>query len=150
MRIRFVASEVAPKYLLRILTMFMLAMPLLSQTPAQKPSFEVASVKPNKSANARPKEEFFPNRYLGMSVTLRALIHAAYGIPNPYAYGRHYLVGGPDWLDSERFDVEGKVEDGAILANLSVNDRNDQIRPMLQTLLADRFQLKVHREIREV
>jgi uncharacterized protein (TIGR03435 family) len=53
-------------------------------------------------------------------------------------------------MDSERFDLEGKVEDGAVPSTLSVKDRNDQIRLMLQTLLADRFQLTVHREIREV
>lgn len=124
--------------------------PLLSQTaPAQKPSFEVASVKPNKSVNVRPSEEFFPNRYLGAHVTLRVLIHAAYGIPSPYGQC-HYLEGGPNWIDSEYFDVEGKVGDGTIPASLAAKDRNDQIRLMLQTLLADRFQLKVHREIKEV
>jgi len=112
-----------------------------------RPSFEVASVKQSKTANTRPKEEFFPKRYVGSSLSLRTLIYAAYGIP----YGRRdYLAGGPDWMDSERFDVEGKVEYGAIPPDLSVQDRNDQIRLMLQMLLAERFQLRVHREIKDV
>ena len=112
-----------------------------------RPAFEVASVKLNKSANARPKEEFFPNRYVATYLTLRTLIYAAYGIP----YGRwDYLAGARDWMDSERFDVEGKVEEGTIPVNLSANDRNDQIRAMLRALLAERFQLTVHREIKEV
>ena len=116
---------------------------------AQKPSFEVASVKPNRSANERGGEGWFPNRYSATNVRLRTLIHAAYGIPNPYGQ-RHYLVGGPDWLDSEHFDVEGKAEEDALPPNLSDKDRIDQLRLMLQTLLEDRFQLRVHREIREV
>ena len=112
-----------------------------------RPAFEVASVKQNKSANARPEEEFFPNRYVGTYLTLRTLIHAAYGIP----YGRRdYLAGGPVWMDSERFDVEGKVEEGTIPADSPANDRNERIRARLQTLLAERFQLTVHREIKEV
>jgi uncharacterized protein (TIGR03435 family) len=123
--------------------------PLSAQEPAPKPSFEVASVKPNRSLNLKPSDEFLPNRYSATNVTLRTLIHAAYGIPNPYGQ-RYYLAGGPDWLDYERFDVEGKAEDDAILPALSGKDRIDQLRLMLQTLLADRFQLRVHREIRNV
>jgi uncharacterized protein (TIGR03435 family) len=134
----------------KMVAIFAAALISASLGPAQsRPEFEVASVKPNTSVNVRPREEFFPNRYSATNVTLRTLIHAAYGIPNPYGQ-RHYLKGGPDWLDSERFDVEGKVEEGAIPANLPANDRNDQIRLMLQTLLADRFHLKVHHEMREV
>jgi uncharacterized protein (TIGR03435 family) len=113
------------------------------------PDFEVASVKPNKSANERGGEQWFPNRYSATNIRLRTLIHAAYGIPDPYG-PRHYLAGGPDWIDSDHFDVEGKVGESAFPPNLSANDRNDQIRLMLQTLLADRFQLKVHREVKEV
>jgi uncharacterized protein (TIGR03435 family) len=115
----------------------------IGHTQSSSPAFEVASVKPNKSANERGGEEWFPNRYSATNVRLRTLIHAAYGIPNPYGQ-RHYLAGGPDWLDSERFDVEGKVEEGALSPNLSNKDRIDQMRLMLQTLLEDRFQLKVH------
>jgi len=141
--------HLSSKVVLVVAALASAVLPVASQAPAQKPSFEVASVKPNKSSDRRPKEEFFPNRYVGTNVTMRTLIHAAYGIPNPYGQ-RYYLKGGPDWLDSERFDVEGKVEDGALPPTLSAKDRNDQIRLMLQTLLADRFQLNVHHEIKEV
>jgi uncharacterized protein (TIGR03435 family) len=46
--------------------------------------------------------------------------------------------------------IEGKAQDGAIRANLPAKEHNDHIRLMLQTVLADRFQLRVRREIKEV
>jgi uncharacterized protein (TIGR03435 family) len=51
------------------------------------------------------------------------------------------LVGGPSWLDSERFDIVAKAPEGS---------RPDQTPLMLRGLLADRFKLKVHGEKREV
>src|SRR5262249_26365714 len=50
-------------------------------------------------------------------------------------------VIGPDWIASERFDIAAKLPDGA---------SQDQFRDMLQTLLAERFQMKTHVETREL
>jgi uncharacterized protein (TIGR03435 family) len=47
------------------------------------------------------------------------------------------VVGGPSWLEVDRFDVSGKVAQGATL---------DDVRPMLRTLMAERFALKTHKE----
>src|SRR5881296_1179322 len=113
------------------------------------PVFEAASIKPNNSAGERRREEFSPGRYTATNVTLRYLIQAAYQIPNPDG-PRHYLTGGPDWLGSQEFDIVAKAADGAIERDLSAKDHNDTIRLMLQTLLADRFQLKLHRETKEL
>ena len=56
------------------------------------------------------------------------------------------IAGGPDWFNSEalrsdRYDVEAKIEGTVTL---------DQIKLMVQSLLADRFQLRVHKEMREL
>jgi len=57
------------KVLLIVASIACIVMPLAPQTaPAQKPSFEVASVKPNRS-DVRPQEEFFPNRYAAVRHT---------------------------------------------------------------------------------
>jgi uncharacterized protein (TIGR03435 family) len=59
------------------------------------------------------------------------------------AYGRDLAIsGGPAWMSSERYDIHAKAETPQSPATLH--------GPMLQALLADRFQLKVHREAKEV
>jgi uncharacterized protein (TIGR03435 family) len=50
------------------------------------------------------------------------------------------MKGGPDWLDTERYDVAART---------AGRSKEDQLRLMLQRLLADRFQLRVHRETKE-
>jgi uncharacterized protein (TIGR03435 family) len=79
-----------------------------------------------------------PGRFLRTSVTLRQLIQTAY---SRRAFDRREISGGPSWIDSARFDVEGKFGDQgeAGLAYL-----------MVRTLLADRFKLVLHTEAREV
>ncbi|MCX6626576.1 MAG: TIGR03435 family protein, partial [Candidatus Solibacter sp.] len=52
---------------------------------------------------------------------------------------REYQITGPDWLASERFDIHAKLPDGG----------RGQFREMLQSLLADRFQVKMHRDSKE-
>lgn len=57
-----------------------------------------------------------------------------------YAFGvKKYLVSGPDWIRSSRWNVMARLPEGA---------SQDQVPRMMQTLLAERFQLKVHHEKR--
>jgi len=109
-----------------------------AQAPDQgRPAFEVASVKLHRptpgplraSANVGPAAIHYTN------VTLKSSIRSAYGFES------YRMVGGPDWLTSERYDIEAK----AALAS-----PREQLMRMLQTLLEDRFHLKVHREMREL
>ena len=65
--------------------------------------------------------------------SLRDYIRRAYGIKN-------YQISGPDWLPSERFDVDAKLPAGGTPG---------QVPEMLQALLADRFQLTTHRASKE-
>src|SRR5215471_12712845 len=108
-----------------------------SQGAATSPSaFEVASVKPNKSATGRNSMDRAPGGgFTATNVTLRMLLKAAYSIHD------YELPGGPGWIDSERYDIVAKAPP---------NTPNNRLAPMLQALLADRFKLAVHRETREL
>jgi uncharacterized protein (TIGR03435 family) len=64
--------------------------------------------------------------------TLGYLITQAYGV-------KSYQISGPEWMNSDRFDITAKMPDGAT---------REQIPQMLQSLLAERFKLTIHRESR--
>jgi uncharacterized protein (TIGR03435 family) len=72
--------------------------------------------------------------------------YSAYGIPQPR------ILGGPKWLDSERFDIEATMESAGAerLRALSRDQRRAETQVMFQELLADRFKLAVHWEMREL
>jgi uncharacterized protein (TIGR03435 family) len=62
------------------------------------------------------------------------------------------ILGGPKWIRSDRFDVEAKIEDSAVekIQKLPWTERSGPIKLMLQSLLADRFDLKVSHETKEL
>jgi uncharacterized protein (TIGR03435 family) len=99
-----------------------------------QPAFEAASVKP-----ADPSANGFSTRTSRGQIelrncSLRQCVETAYGL-------REYALVAPAWLDSVHFDVVAKLPSGA---------SPSQFGPMLQTLLAERFALQVHRESRDV
>jgi uncharacterized protein (TIGR03435 family) len=96
--------------------------------------FEVASVKPA-GQPVEPLLSIRPGR-LNLTASLRQIIGVAYSMQ------RFRVLGGPGWLDTELFDIVAKAEDPGT--------PRDQIRAMLQTLLAERFKLAVHRETKEI
>jgi uncharacterized protein (TIGR03435 family) len=100
-------------------------------------SFEVASIKLHPEPIAFSSDsQVHGSRVTATAITLIDLITNAYGV----RYDQ--ISGGPSWVKSERYDVAAKAEGEGTITK-------DQLRQMLQTLLADRFQLKVHREARE-
>jgi uncharacterized protein (TIGR03435 family) len=76
-------------------------------------------------------------------MTLKMLINYAYRLTALGGSLDQLLTGGPNWVGTDTFDVEAKAEDPE-------HSTQDQLRQMLQNLLAERFQLKVHREKKEV
>jgi uncharacterized protein (TIGR03435 family) len=108
-----------------------------AQSPPAPPEFEVASVKPNTSGNnlinIRPP---VGGRFSATNARLRMLISIAYKVKD------FEISGGPGWINTDGYDITAKAANG----NLDM----DQIRPMLQSLLADRFKLAVHRENKEM
>jgi uncharacterized protein (TIGR03435 family) len=109
------------------------SMAAFGQPAAASPAFEVASVKP---AEPSPDGRIFrrqggdPGMVDYRNFTLKLLLARAYGL-------KDYQITGPDWLDAEGYNVQAKVPAGV---------PPDQIPAMMQTLLADRFQIKSHKE----
>ncbi|HWG57916.1 MAG TPA: TIGR03435 family protein [Candidatus Acidoferrales bacterium] len=109
--------------------------------------FEVASIKRSKSGELMPG--FSPNAgdEIKMSnMPFEAVVVGAFGLmPNQ-------LLGAPDWLMSERYDFDAKMDPATAdaLKKLSTDDRKAAREHMLQALLADRCKLKFHKESREL
>jgi uncharacterized protein (TIGR03435 family) len=100
---------------------------------AKAPAFEVASVKPSQPDGGGTTIRLAPNanRVTARNATVRRLIMRSYSVAD------WQISGGPDWLDSERFDIDAAPEHPAT---------SEQLYAMLRTLLADRFKLTMHRE----
>ena len=101
------------------------------------PAFEVATIKP--SDPNRPGKLFSirGTEVITINTTVNDLITFAYGVHV------RQVTGAPAWVDSDKFDINGKPEGGA-LPNLN------QFKVMIQKLLADRFQLAFHRDKKEL
>jgi uncharacterized protein (TIGR03435 family) len=125
------------------------ASPFVSaQEPAAATSstFEVASIKPNKSGTRQVSLNLQPGgRFSATNVSLQVLISAAYGDPLPLPPSRLVMtaqwIGGGDYLTSDHFDIEARA--GGELTQ-------EQFPFALRQLLADRFKLVVHHETREL
>src|SRR4051812_47266874 len=115
---------------------------ILSAQP-QRPAFEVASVKANPNCTPAGGPPPSAGRLDIKCTTLRELIRGAYGIFAGEKIASRMLdvVGGPSWLDSDRFDLSAKAEGAAGVSKM--------VGAMLQSLLEERFQLKVHVEPRD-
>jgi uncharacterized protein (TIGR03435 family) len=111
-------------------------------------AFEVASVKPNKTADNRGMRiQSLPGGGLSATgVPLYVLMVFAYDLPIQSSR----ISGGPDWLRSDRFDVEAKANRDAIPKGATVKAREAKTRLMLQTLLADRFKLVIRIDKKEL
>jgi uncharacterized protein (TIGR03435 family) len=107
-----------------------------SRLSGQSPAFEVASVRPNNAGYMSMRLDSQPGgRVTGTNVTAATLIRFAYDMPD------FQMFGGPNWINSDRFDVIAKAENDAPL---------DQKRLMMRRLLAERFKLTAHTETREL
>jgi uncharacterized protein (TIGR03435 family) len=104
------------------------------------PAFEVASIKPSKPDDSNQNWDDSPGRVSIENYTLRRLIRVAYGLKSDAQ-----IIGGPKWMDSERFDIVAKADDAETLA-LQKMDRKQLVHTrtlMLQSFLADRFHLQM-------
>jgi len=108
---------------------------LSAQTPAS-PAFEAASVKPHQSADQQTMMVVQPGgRFVATNIPLLFFIRTAYRLQDDQ------IVGGPGWLNSDRFDIVAKADAGATL---------QQLPPMMQALLVDRFRFVTHHDTREL
>jgi uncharacterized protein (TIGR03435 family) len=120
---------------------------LVGSAIAVPPTFEVSTVKQNKSGSSSSSSNFHGGRFTAVNVLLKNILqYQAYGIPESR------ILGSPKWLNSERFDIEAKTDSAATdrLRTLARDQRRIQTQAMFQQLLADRFKLAVHRETKDL
>jgi len=136
-RIRHVISKVV----LVVATTAIAVMAVAAQAPAEKPSFEVALIQlsPDQTLVSTGTELLYTlpdGRFTANGVYLRVLIFYAYGLLTHYQ-----LIGGPDWMDTARWNIQAIAKG---------NRTSEQRNVMLQSLLEDKFMLKLHWETREL
>ncbi len=116
---------------------FLVVGPFLAGVAAQKPTFEVATIRPSREAvkfEHDGKREFSGDTLRMQDVTVNTCIKLAYHVQDRQ-------IAGPGWLGSDRFDITAKTDGPA---------DEGTMKRMLQSLLADRFGLSFHREPREM
>ncbi len=100
-----------------------------------RPSFDVATVLSNTTGGARVSMLILPDgTWEATNVTLESMIRMSYRLQESQ------LVGGPAWIYRERFDIAATVAGGQV----------SDFAPRMQSLLAERFNLKVHHETRDL
>ena len=109
---------------------------LLAQTPSPRPTFDVVSIHPADPSATGGFIKPIPGNhgYTAQNVPVRIMIALMYKIPT------RQIEGGPDWINTARFDIEARAD-----APHSVDD----LHTMYQNLLADRFDLRFHHDVRE-
>src|SRR5262247_1011294 len=115
-----------------VLALAVVAIPIFSQAPG-RPQFEVASVKVHPPPVTQIGITNRGGRFVATGFSLKMLVGRGYAVPEMR------VVGGPSWVDTDRYDIEAKSE-----------GPQAPLQPMLQAMLEDRFKLKVHRETRDL
>ena len=124
-----------------------IVIPLLCQTATEKkPSFEVATIKPSDPGQRGQQIMNQPGgRLVIRGMPVLGMVTFAYNVRS------FQVLGGPAWTSNDRWDIEARAEEGSIPAPVFPPDPSKP-NPMalrLQSLLEDRFQLKLHRETKE-
>ena len=124
------------------------ASPGRAQSPASgtsAPVFEVASIRPDKSADPRFKIMATPNG-LTANTTLLSLIRLAYSVED------NQISGAPKWVGSDKYEIEARMDSAtADQVGKLADDQERQVRErMLRALLEDRFKLTLHHEKKEL
>lgn len=120
---------------------------LLHPAGGTAPAFEVVAVKQARASEQVYSLRMQPDRFIAEGAPLDRLIRFAYDVKSD-----RQVLGMPPWAASERFDIDAKIADQQVEAikKLAADQGFQQYRLMVQSLLADRFQLNVRIERREL
>jgi bla regulator protein blaR1 len=112
-----------------------------SSQAAEARAFDVVSIKENKSGDAGQSMRRQPGRVVATNFAVRPIIINAFGLQP------QQLAGGPDWLDSARYDINAQFS-----GDIPITEPGTvgPLQLMMQRVLAERFNLVVHRETREL
>lgn len=125
-------------------TIGMLNAPRLRAQPAEKLAFEVASVKENKSGDRQIQMQFLPGgKFVARNMPLWVILTTAFNLP----FNTERITGQPEWVMGTRYDIEAGAPAGVIPPGASLPLRTAKTLPMLETLLEDRFKLRIRRQI---
>jgi uncharacterized protein (TIGR03435 family) len=124
----------------------LLALPIIAQPPAATtpqpvlPTYDAVSIHPHNASDHNAGLSFHPDSFTANNITLKELLGYAYQVREDLIFGL------PGWADSSHFDISARVSD----PDHSVLDKltRDQMKAMIRPVLFDRFQLKVHTDIR--
>src|SRR5438093_3898614 len=120
---------------MKTLNVLLLAVSCISvSAQTSRPGFANVTIKPNRSGSSNSSIQRGPGSLNITNVPLSDMLCSAYHIL------QSQLSGGPAWVYSERFDIDANSDSGAI---------GDELTLMTQSLLEERFQLKLHREMKE-
>ncbi|HVW10785.1 MAG TPA: TIGR03435 family protein [Bryobacteraceae bacterium] len=109
------------------------AIAIAFESPA---AFDAVSIKPSRLATTNSLSRFEPGRFSATNLPLKALIQVAWGVKD------FELSGASGWIESVPWDVTARWSGNP---NLPQSD----VKPMIQKMLMDRFQLQTHRETKE-
>ncbi len=116
-----------------LLTLLLAALPAL----AQPLSFEVASIKVNNSGSGQNSERTSPGRVTAVNTDISSLIQQAFGIKE------FQISGAPGWIVGDKYDLDATTGTSKDLSDT-------ELEPYFESLLAERFHLKYHRETKEM
>ena len=111
--------------------------PVVPMVADANPSFEVATIKPSEPDKPGKGITVRGTRFMTRNTTLNDLIAFFYGVQ------QKQIVGAPSWVETDKWDIEGQPD-------VPGTPNKKQMETMVQKLLADRFQLKFHKESKEL
>ena len=128
---------------LLVVTLCLASVMTASGQTAAVPTYDVVSIKPHKNGADGWRINIHDGVYMATNVPLMMLIESAYDLKT-----NDELSGLPGWANSAAFDIEAKMDpDAAAELKKSSNEvKKERQLAMMQALLADRFQLKIHHE----
>ena len=135
----------------RILVLAVIAFHCMAraQVPAKNPSFEVSTVRPSGSDTRGSNLNLEMDSIRSSNLPVMFLLKFAFNLNGG---SDDQIIGAPKWVSSVPFDIRAKVDEeaAATMAKMPTDERMETTRRMVQMLLEDRFQLKIHHENREL
>ena len=126
-------KKIGTAFILTGMVVVMAAAEAVAQLPK---AFDVVSIKPDRDGKGLDVETPVGGRYNARNVTATFLLTEVFGVRD------YQIVGAPSWVSSERYDIAAKID-------IPNQIGAEQLKPLLQAMLTDRFRLKFHMETRQ-
>jgi uncharacterized protein (TIGR03435 family) len=126
-----------PSVIISSILLLAISIPLLhAQEKPRRLTFDVVSIKLSKPSTPAGGIKVMPGgqEYVAQNVPIKLIISLMYKIP------QRQITGGPDWLNTDLYDIDAKADHSNNL---------DDLHTMFQNLLTDEFKLTFHKEIKE-